>query len=143
MKHVSPNRSESTAGFYFTATLLAPFSHLKPSYRNSIWLPEESKMAYRRRGERQGSKRQAASKDDEKPSTRSQPCRQFLRGNCHYGATCRFSHDKSVALDRRPETGANEASEAREAYFDFKRRLKQINSSLFLGAHAPLANVWR
>ncbi|KAK4466113.1 hypothetical protein QBC42DRAFT_293724 [Cladorrhinum samala] len=100
-------------------------------------------MAYRRRGERQGSKWQAASKDDEKPSTRSQPCRQFLRGNCHYGATCRFSHDKSVALDRRPETGANEASEAREAYFDFKRRLKQINSSLFLGAHAPLANVWR
>lgn len=99
-------------------------------------------MAHRGRGAWRGSRPQAAPKDDGKPSTRSQPCRQFLRGNCSSGATCRFSHDKSGTLDQRPETRANEASEAREAYFDFKHRLKQITTSLFFGANDPLVTVW-
>ncbi|KAK4160894.1 hypothetical protein QBC43DRAFT_269827 [Cladorrhinum sp. PSN259] len=73
--------------------------------------------------------------------TSSQPCRQFIRGNCRYGEDCKFSHDQSVIADSSSETQTTENSEAREEYFEFRRSLKSHQQPiLFRFSHSQTSS---
>ncbi|KAL8365909.1 hypothetical protein RB595_004608 [Gaeumannomyces hyphopodioides] len=77
----------------------------------------------------------------------SPPCRHFQRGTCSYGARCRYSHDRTQDSGTTRDTHANDESEtleqteARSAYFDWKRLLR-LPPSLYGSGLSSLARFW-
>lgn len=77
----------------------------------------------------------------------SSPCRLFQRGACSYGAGCRFSHDQNQDSSTTRDTHASkesetlEQTEARTAYFDWKRLLRS-SPSLYGSGLSSLAKFW-
>ncbi|KAK4101149.1 hypothetical protein N658DRAFT_426189 [Parathielavia hyrcaniae] len=57
-------------------------------------------------------------------------CRYFLAGKCHYGSSCKYSHEKQeTAPDEGSssvlEATAAESQQVREQYVDFKRQIRR------------------
>ncbi|CAI7603373.1 unnamed protein product [Penicillium glandicola] len=60
----------------------------------------------------------------ERRSQSDKICRQFQRGSCTYGSTCKFSHDLTSANGSEPNPAPDDSS-TRKRYFDWKKVLRR------------------